>query len=114
MKRIRMIGMNHAVVTALNDFDPLKNLKLLSNELQKMKFRGKVVFDLFSINGETSNRFAKMNFDGKEFNRSTFRIIKTDINIKREQDQLFRASPKALSNSVLSSREIEEFVNYHS
>lgn len=101
-----------AVVTAAPDFDPLKKLNSISNQLAMSDFKGEVLFDLFFRNGLTDNRFAVLPFNGREFNRSLFSMhAKVDDSLQREQDQFIKNEPMFLERSVLSSAEIHKFLS---
>lgn len=109
IKRIRIIG-EIAVVTATADFHPLRQLKKLSNELEKSHFEGTVLFDFLAVNGLAENRFASMKFSGQKFDRSSF-SLELDINpsIKEEQDSIAKQDHTFLLGSVLSTDEIVRF-----
>jgi len=111
MKDLRVIeDAGVAMVTAHGDFNPLQHLRRIAFELEIMKFRGAVVFDLLSCNGLSSNRFVQILFDGASFDRGSFSVIEDlDKKLRQEQDTLFRSNPEFLTRSVLSSLEISNF-----
>jgi hypothetical protein len=115
MEHIRTIkNSGMLVVTASSDFNPMQQLKTLSIELQNMKFRGSVVFDLLYTNGQAYNRFVEINFDGTAFDRKSLNIIEhIDYNLKSEQDDFFRSAPDILAGTVLSEAERAAFISSH-
>lgn len=111
MKRLRVVENGETVmITAFADYNPLQQLNCISSELEKIQFKGPVVFDLLCTNGESNNRFVKLFFDGLKFDRKSF-IVVSDIGkkLKDEQDVFFRRHPDLLAESVLSSSELECF-----
>jgi hypothetical protein len=111
MNRLRVIKeMNLAVVTAIDEFNPLHQLSTLTSELSKENFRGKVVFDLLLFNGLSDNRFIQFDFDGTDFDRKSFTaVFESSFKLKSEQDQFFKSNIHILKRSVLSSSEIRCF-----
>lgn len=111
MKRFRVVDNGETVlITAFADYNPLQQLNSISSELEKIRFRGAVVFDLLCTNGESDNRFVKLIFDGLKFDRKSFLVVgNIDKKLKDEQDVFFRHHPDLLVGSVLSSSELERF-----
>jgi len=111
IQKIRIIG-EIAVVTATADFHPLRKLKQITAELEKLNFEGTVLFDLLAVNGLAENRFASMKFSERKFDRSSF-ALESDINpdIKHEQDTIAKQDDTFLLGSVLSSSEIEKLTH---
>ena len=70
---IRIVG-KVAVITATDNFHPLRNLSTLSEQLESSRFKGSVLFDLLSVNGLSENRFASMEFKDGSFDRKSFCI----------------------------------------
>ena len=48
----------------------------VEKDLQRTKFKGKIVIDLLPLNG-INDRFYSLNFDGKKFNYSSISIIQS-------------------------------------
>lgn len=114
MNHVRMAD-DTAVVTATAEFKPLKELSKLEIELREKKFKGTVVFDLLYFNGLCDNRFIEILFDGKEFNRSSYKISgNIDSALKTYQDLFFSSQPMLLASSVLSTQEVKNFTNIKS
>lgn len=107
---IRIIG-EIAVVTATADFHPLREIKLLTSKLDSLSFEGLVLFDLLSVNGLASNRYASMRFGKNGFDRSSF-AVESHVNsaIQEEQDLMARSDQVFLLGSVLSSSELKRFM----
>ncbi|KKO44782.1 hypothetical protein WG68_13130 [Arsukibacterium ikkense] len=111
IKTIRVIG-GIAVITATADFHPLRQLKQLAVELEKLDFEGNVLFDLLAVNGLAPNRFASMKFSDCAFIRSSF-SVESEVNphIQSEQDTLAKQDHTFLLGSVLSTAEIYKFTH---
>ncbi|WP_422452070.1 type II toxin-antitoxin system RnlB family antitoxin [Endozoicomonas sp. ALC066] len=99
-----------AVITAIAGYHPMQHLKALSAELNSIDYCGVVVFDLLVFNGQSDNRFATLFFNGKSFDRASFKTP-TDIdqNLINKQDNYFRTHPDLLKKSVLSFSELKNF-----
>lgn len=99
-----------AVVTASGDYNPIQNLTKIGFELNKIKFKGSVVFDLLSFNGLSNNRFVQITFNDEGFDRASFCVLNNcDKLIVDEQDLFFKSHPNLLSSSVLSELELSHF-----
>jgi hypothetical protein len=107
---IRIIG-EIAVVTATADFHPLREIKLLTAKLDSLSFEGLVLFDLLSVNGLASNRYASMRFGKNGFDRGSF-AVESHVSsaIQEEQDLMARSDQVFLLGSVLSSSELKRFM----
>lgn len=100
-----------AVITATLDFHPLHNLKYITSELNAIQFEGKVIFDLLAVNGLTYNRFVSMQFVDQSFDRSSFTVdIQVELNIKNEQDAIIKQDVNFLSSTILTTSEIQQFI----
>lgn len=109
MNHVRLAN-NAAVVTATADYEPLKKLTRLEIELREKKFKGTVVFDLLYFNGLCDNRFIEIIFDGRKFNKKSYKVNgKIDTALKTYQDLFFSSHPALLVSSVLSSTEVKSF-----
>ncbi|MFK3866523.1 type II toxin-antitoxin system RnlB family antitoxin [Pseudoalteromonas rhizosphaerae] len=111
IQKIRIVG-EVAIITADAEFHPLRQLKQLTMELNRMSFSGTVLFDLLAVNGLTTNRFSSMSFKNKKFYRETFSVEKdVEPNIKSKQDDLAKQDKTFLLGSVLSTTEVERFTH---
>lgn len=100
------------LITANADFNPLHQLKKLAAELKAYGFKGHVLFDLLAINGQAHNRFVKILFDGHKFDRTSLAIeVNVNQHIRDEQDSVFKRDKEFLKASVLSSKEVDDFLN---
>lgn len=110
-KIIRVVG-KIAVITAIPEFHPLRNLSKLEIELDKVNFEGSVLFDLFSVNGLSNNRFASLEFKDGKFDRDSFSVeTSVPCSLLDEQDLLIKNSPEILKGSILSSEELNNFLH---
>lgn len=111
IKKIRIIN-DIAIITGQEDFHPLRQLKSIEKELEKLHFIGTVLFDLLSFNGVNENRFVSIFFEKNRFDRSSFQV-ESNINKKIEEDQneIIRKDKDFLLCSILSSHEIDNFIH---
>jgi Antitoxin to bacterial toxin RNase LS or RnlA len=93
------------VIFSTSYINPLEEYDHIQEEL-KGRFKGKVLFDLLMSNGISSNRYVEAEFNGAQFDPSSFKAIeKVDVAIKAMTNKFYK-SRSDLSNSVLSNTEI--------
>lgn len=112
MTNIEVINRTIAVVTELPQQPVLNQFRLIADELLRVKFEGKVVFDLLISKGMNA-RFVEAYFDGKTIVRSSLRVspeedIPKEVVIK--QSHFFAKNSNLLGTSMLSSFEIEKLL----
>ncbi len=95
------------VVTATSYENPLSSLSIIANEMRNTYHSGKemVIFDLLCSNGEEWNRFVSIDYNGTDFEKSTFSIIsKCDIptDLLETQTRFFQVHPEYLLDSVIN------------
>lgn len=95
------------VVTATSYENPLSSLSAIASMMRNTSHAGKevVLFDLLCSNGEEWNRFAFINYNGTDFEKSTFNIVsKFDIpsDLIETQTRFFEVHPEYLRDSVLN------------
>lgn len=87
------IDNNGCVICTGTDYiNPFSRLRDVRDELIKRNIVGEILFDLYNTNGQTSNRFVKIEFDGQSFKRETFTIVNAEIldkHILDKQNQKF-------------------------
>ncbi|KGT47305.1 type II toxin-antitoxin system RnlB family antitoxin [Acinetobacter sp. HR7] len=93
-----------AVITAYDFQNPLNNLKTIIPELKKHHFSGKVIFDLIFFNDNLSERFAILEFDGKNFLKRTL-VLSSHLqdDLEEAQNKLLLENKYIIEDSVLSS-----------
>jgi hypothetical protein len=65
---------------------PLQYIETLTEELNKLNFKGELIFDGLASNGDELNRFVLMAFDGTNFERKNAKIVEK-FTIKNEWDE---------------------------
>jgi hypothetical protein len=87
----------------------------LEIELQKNKYKGKVIFDFLLSNGYNStNRFMCSLFNGKFFNEiHYYQIDNRNEIITRNINKYFTENEHILSNGILSKKDIEIIKTTH-
>lgn len=71
------LGKNIVVCTGTDYLNPFSLLKEIKEEWVKRynSVPTEMLFDMYYTNGNADNRFAKIVFDGNEFNPRTFSIV---------------------------------------
>ena len=106
----RLISQKKMIVSSVCYVSPLQELKELAIELAQKHYRGAVLFDLLCVNGNNSNRFISIQFNGSQFDRSTAKPIENpNNNIVSLQKEFYKENNLFISNSVLSSKDKEFF-----
>lgn len=85
---------------------PLQDVDDISKDLSNCTdCKVKVVFDLLLNMGNGSERYAEVFFDGREFDKSSFKFISVDkkSGIRKISTDYFKNNADMLANSVLSS-----------
>ncbi|WP_062382948.1 type II toxin-antitoxin system RnlB family antitoxin [Pseudomonas abietaniphila] len=94
------------VVTATSYENPLSRLSAIASVMRETSHSSNeaVLFDLLCTNGEEWNRFAFMQYNGQEFERTSFNIVSRD-DISRDllesQSNFFERHPEFIADSVL-------------
>lgn len=95
------------LVIATSYRNPFNELRDLEKALSNLNCAGKVVFDLFAINGRNSNRFLEATFDGARLNHNSIRILNNlDEEIKSITASFFA------NNNLLTSTVLPESLKY--
>jgi len=109
----RLICPEKAVVSSTCYVSPLQELLDLSQKLRFENYFGEVIFDLLCVNGNNPNRFISIFFNGKDFDKSTVKLIERPEKIIIEmQTKFYKEHPQYISNSVLSSKD-KNFYAHH-
>lgn len=101
IQRFDNIGEYPFVIFSTSYVSPIETIMDIEQDLEAL-FKGKVLFDLLLSNGVSSNRYLEANFDGKQFDYSSFRSInEIDTEIKKESCEFYRKNKGLLENSIL-------------
>lgn len=77
----------------------------VESELKRKRYCGDVLFDLLAANGDTSRRFARLQFDGEKLHWLQAKLVKV-TSIERSTlffcQRFYATHPAALEKSVLS------------
>lgn len=77
----------------------------IQKSLHEIKFKGAVLLDYFGCNGNTSNRFAEIYFDGEQLLRASWkRPSSIPMSCIKECNTYFKSHWPQLSAKVVSSR----------
>lgn len=100
----RLLKEKQVIVSSVCYISPLQELFELANELKKKQYFGEVLFDLLCVNGNNSNRFISIVFNGEIFDRSSAKLLANpDKSLLNLQDSFYKEHQSFISSSVLSS-----------
>lgn len=77
-------------------------LEELTIQLKEKTFKGNVMFDLLLSNGMSTNRFVELVFDGQEFDKKSFKIIKANTEIINNSFDFYNEHTNLLDNGILT------------
>jgi len=73
--QIMQVWENTLVVVCLSYMNPISYLPKIEDDLEKIHFSGKLIFDLLGCNGDSENRFVEANVNCGMVDRKTMRVI---------------------------------------
>lgn len=99
------------LIMGLSFESPLTDLSEIERELQRSKYRGRVVFDLLLANGIAFNRYVKMCFENGRFQRETFDVIpSSDVSLNEASKKFIKDNKDVLNYGILSALEKSEIL----
>jgi hypothetical protein len=114
MTHIEVLSYDLAIVTELPHKPITNQLNNVAEELVRLKFSGKVLFDL-AISKGLRNRFFEAFFDGRTLVRTSIHPKENEeipFDVISHQKIFFRKNNGLLKVSVLSSLEIHDLLDY--
>lgn len=84
--------------------NPISYLPSIEQELRKINFSGKIIFDLLLSNGYSSNRFIEANVCEAKVNRRTMRVIDSsnlDELIIGKTHEFYKSHPYLVQNNSI-------------
>jgi len=107
--QIERISDRVAMIINKTHDNPISYLPVIEEELGKLNFSRKIIFDLLLSNGYSSNRFVEANVNEAKFDRHSMRVIDTsnvDKDVTVEADKFYKSHPLLVeNNSILSEEE---------
>lgn len=103
---IEAIEADRYIVFSTNYVSPLEFIKDIEIELSKLvDYKIEIIFDLLLSCGNNSKRFAKINYDGKHFDRKSFKFISIDKkdNLRKVSANHYKYKGELVEQSILSS-----------
>lgn len=89
--------------------NPISYLPSIEQELSKINFSGKIIFDLLLSNGYSSNRFVEADVFEAQVNRRSMKVIdfsKLDDFLIEKNHEFYKSHPYLLeTNSILLNEE---------
>ena len=96
---------NTSVLLGTNYIHPVEELDMYEEEFRNAAFKGYVLIDALLANGFTSNRFAKVYFDGQQFDYfNSVEVVETE-NVSDEVLNAvytwFKENPKVVDQNAI-------------
>jgi hypothetical protein len=108
---LRLLKKKRVIISSTSYHSPLQELLELASELKIEQYSGDVLFDLLCVNGNNSNRFISIFFNGNSFDNKSAKSIETPSNsIIVEQKIFYEEHQSYIFNSVLSSSQQKLYV----
>lgn len=95
---------NQAIVSSMNYLRIEDYMQEVVEELNKMKYEGKVLFDLLLCNGFAQNRFVEIDFNYDGFNIKSAKIIIPTEKMVKERNDHYRKYPKNVKEGHILSK----------
>jgi len=115
--QIERISDRVAMIINKTHDNPISYLPVIEEELGKLNFSRKIIFDLLLSNGYSSNRFVEANVNEAKFDRHSMRVIDTsnvDKDVTVEADKFYKSHPLLVeNNSILSEEEKYKMIGNH-
>lgn len=103
---IEAIEADKYIVFSTSYVSPLEFIKDIEIELSKLvNYKIEIIFDLLLSSGNSSKRFAKINYDGKHLDRKSFKFISIDKkdNLRKVSADHYKYKGELVEQSILSS-----------
>lgn len=95
------LQLSERIIYSVSYISPLEGFGNIEKEL-KGKYKGRIIFDLLLCNGNTSDRFISVYFNGSNFNINKIGIIKPSNVILKRSLRFYNKHLDYVSNSVLT------------
>ncbi|GAB1539942.1 hypothetical protein NUACC21_26110 [Scytonema sp. NUACC21] len=107
--RIERISEQVVAIFCTTYVNPISYLPIIEEELIRLNFSGKIIFDLLLSNGYSSNRFIEAEVCKTKVNRSSMKVINSsnldEFFIKRTQE-FYKSHPELVeNNNILQDEE---------
>lgn len=100
------------IVLSTNYISPTECLNDIEQKLAKIGCNGKILFDFLLANGNSSNRFCTIHFDGEKFDLDSLAIVNPKDYIKQMSLDFYREHVDLIKNSILDELAVEELFGY--
>lgn len=77
--RVNRISDEVVLIFCTTHINPISYLSLIEEDLIRINFSGKIIFDLLLCNGYSTNRFVEASVCGSKVNRRSMRVIESSI-----------------------------------
>ncbi len=99
------------IVSSTSYINPLESLHNIAKDIMKAQYSGEVVFDLLCANGESSNRFISIIFNGESFEYNTVKQIDNPCaSLVLEQNKFYRLNKEFIKCSVLPKSDRKQYI----
>lgn len=100
------------IIFSVNYYSPIDYLSSIERRLDKIKYEGKVLFDLLLVNGNGSNRYLTAEYRKGAFDKKSF-SVKNQVpeTIRKTSTNYYAKRPDILRNSVLTRPVVYSMLN---
>lgn len=113
--KVERVSEEITIIFCTTYVNPISHLPNIEQELKKMNFNGKVIFDLLLSNGYTSNRFVEANVFKAKVDRRSMKVIapsSIDNSLIDKTYDFYKTHPYLLdNNNILLDEEKYYLVN---
>lgn len=103
--QVEMISEQVVVIFCTTYINPISYLPIIEEDLSKINFSGKIIFDLLLSNGYNSNRFVEADVIEAKVNRRSMKVIDSstlDECLLGKTHEFYKSHPYLVeSNSIL-------------
>jgi hypothetical protein len=103
--QVERISAQVVVIFCTTYINPISYLSIIEEDLSKINFTGKIIFDLLLSNGYSSNRFVEVDVSEAKVNRCSMKVIDSsnlDEFILEKTHDFYKSHPYLVeSNSIL-------------
>ena len=103
--QVEMISDQVVVIFCTTYINPISYLQIIEEDLSKINFSGKIIFDLLLSNGYSSNRFVEAEASEAKVNRRSMKVIDSsnlDEFLLGKTHDFYKSHPYLVeSNSIL-------------
>jgi Antitoxin to bacterial toxin RNase LS or RnlA len=113
--RIKKVSDSLVVIFSTTYINPISYLPTIEEDLGKINYCGRIIFDILLTNGHSFNRFAEAIVQNGKFDRKSFKLIEyssLNYSVLRKIDAFYKANSYLVTtNHVLLEDEKRYLIN---